>query len=62
MRKILSILALFYLILFVYKNLMAKNRIIPIMTQYKNYEVYNWYIKGKDDTYKNILKKAQKKE
>ena len=25
------------------------------------YEVYNWYIKGKDNTYKNILKKAQKK-
>ena len=40
---------------------MAKNRIIPIMTQYKNYEVYNWYIKGKDDTYKNILKTPQKK-
>ena len=32
------------------------------MTQYKNYEIYNWYIKGKDDTCKNILKKAQKKK
>ena len=32
------------------------------MTQYKNYEVYNWYIKGKDDTCKNILNSKKKNE